>query len=406
MHILYIHQYFATPNGNTGTRSYEFARRWVQAGHKVTMLTSVAQLTPADLGDVPQGGTVRLNVDGISVIALDIPYEQSMGVLGRLWAFLKFMVKASWCAMWCRGVDVMYVTSTPLTVGVPALVARWLRGRKYVFEVRDLWPAVPVALGYLRNPLLIWMVKRFERLIYRSASALIALSPGAAKAIRADSGPKKTIEVIPNCADLELFAPDLDGASVRHKLGWDGCFVCFHTGTMGSVNGLDVVVRAAEHHRSQSDIRFVLIGEGKEKEHLRQEKERLGLANLEILDGVPKKELPALIAAGDLGLMTVTPIPVLEHNSANKFFDYLSAGKPILLNYGGWQRELLEREEAGWGCDMNDEKSFFGRIGELKNDPAACQRMGTNARSTAESKFSRDLLAAQALELTTRIAAR
>ncbi|GJM26711.1 MAG: glycosyltransferase WbuB [Phycisphaerae bacterium] len=404
MHILYIHQYFATPNGNTGTRSYEFAKRWVQAGHKVTMLTSLAQLTPDDLSEVRIKRINRFDVDGISVIALNVPYTQLMGVVRRLWAFLMFMMLASWCALRCRRINVMFVTSTPLTVGVPALVVHWLRRIPFVFEVRDVWPAVPIALGYIKNRFSIWLLKRFERMIYRNASAIIALSPGAADLIRKDMPRNKTVEVIPNCADLEFFSPENDGAVIRRDRGWDGSFVCIHTGTMGAVNGLDIIVRAAQRFQAHPKLRFVLVGEGRVKDHLRQEQQRFDLGNLEVLDGVPKRELSGILAAGDLGLMTVAPIPVLEQNSANKFFDYLSAGKPILLNYGGWQRELLEQVDAGRGCTMGDENAFFDRIGELEADSNACQRMGRNARLTAEQQFSRDRLANEALECAERAA--
>lgn len=406
MHILYIHQYFATPNGNTGTRSYEFARRWVEAGHKVTVLTSVAQLTAEDLGDRRLRKINKFELNGISVIALDVPYTQLMGVVRRIWAFTIFMLLATWCALRCKRVDVLFATSTPLTVGIPALVVRWLRRIPFVFEVRDVWPAVPIALGYVNNRFLRWILRFLERTIYRNASAIVVLSPGAADLVREITAPSKTIKVIPNCADLDFFSPKLDGAEIRKSRGWEDCVVCFHTGTMGVVNGLDIVLRSAQHFQSNPSLRFVLLGEGKEKGRLRQEQERLGLQNLEILDGVPKKELPGIIAAGDIGLMTVAPIPVLEHNSANKFFDYLSAGKPILLNYGGWQRDLLEQVEAGWGCTMGDEDAFFKRIAELAENVEVRKKMGSNARLAAEQQFGRDRLSAETLDVVMSAAKR
>ena len=122
MHILYIHQYFTRPRGRTGTRSYEFARRWVAAGHRVTMLTSRAQLPPEDLGPEHRGLVSRLEVDGIEVTVLNIRYHQAMGFCRRVGAFVSFMVLASWMALRIPAVDVIYATSTPLTVGVPALV--------------------------------------------------------------------------------------------------------------------------------------------------------------------------------------------------------------------------------------------------------------------------------------------
>ena len=399
MHILYLHQYFATRKGSTGTRSYEFARRWVAAGHRVTVLTSLAQLTESDVRVRPWRLVTRFEVDGIDVVALHVKYRQRMGFLRRVWAFFCFTALATWFVVCRRGVDVVYATSTPLTVGIPPLVARFLRGRRYVFEVRDAWPAVPVALGLIRSTITIAALRRLERAIYRRAEAIVTLSPGMASVVRAAAPSAQRIETIPNCADTELFHPDVDGTPTRRRYGWNGRIVCIHAGAMGRVNGLDAVVRAADHFRDDAELLFVLLGEGSEKEWLRRQCERLGLANLDILDAVTKRDLPAVLAAADVGLMTIVDVPLLEHNSANKLFDYLSMGKPVVLNYGGWQRDVLEGAGAGLGSTMGDERNFFENIASLKADPARRESMGQAARRLATDTYDRDRLAARALEI-------
>ncbi len=397
MHILYIHQYFATPLGKTGTRSFEFARRWVAAGHRVTMLTSAAQMTPDDFGNAPRQLVRRVTIEGIDVIAVDVAYDQTMGKVRRLFSFFRFMVYASWFAVTARGVDVIYASSTPLTVGVPAVLARWLRGRRFVFEVRDPWPAVPIALGALKNRLLGGLATSLERLIYRNAETVVALSSGMTALVR-DAAPESLrIETIPNCADTELFHPGVDGSAMRNEWRCGDRVVCVHTGAMGRVNGLDVIIRAAKRLENDPTLLFVLIGEGREKESLRNTCEALGVTNVLILPGVPKERMPEVLAAGDIGLMTVTNVPVLEHNSANKFFDYLSAGKPVLLNYGGWQREALENAGAGLGCAMGDDEAFLALIQKLGENRSLRKTMGESARNLAKTQFSRDKLATAAL---------
>jgi glycosyltransferase involved in cell wall biosynthesis len=400
MHILYLHQYFATPRGSTGTRSYEFARRWAAAGHKVTVLTSTAQLTPADLRDARTRGLVsRFHVDGIDVIALRVPYRQSMSFGRRIGAFLAFMLLAGGYAICTPCVDVVYASSTPITVGVPALLARWFRKRPFVFEVRDPWPELPIQMGVIRHPVGIRAVRRLERTVYGFARAVVALSPGMEQLVRAVAPPGRTVVTIPNAADTDRFQPDVERRAVRRLRGWEGRFVCIHCGAMGRVNGLDLIVRAADRFRDDPNFLFVLIGEGREKSVLREGQARLGLTNLLILDGVAKHELPAYLGAADLCLMTVAPLPILEHNSANKFFDYLSAGRPVLLNYSGWQRELLESARAGLGCRIGDDEEFFQKLSDLRADPARCLAMPRNARRLAVERFDRDKLARQALEL-------
>jgi glycosyltransferase involved in cell wall biosynthesis len=193
----------------------------------------------------------------------------------------------------------------------------------------------------------------------------------------------------------------VDGSAVRRERGWNKRVVYLHSGAMGRVNGLDVIVRAAEHFRNEPDILFVLMGEGKERAKLVEQRDRLGLDNLQIVDGVPKEALPAIVAAADVGLVTVTNVPVLQDNSANKFFDYLSAGKPVLINYGGWQREVLESASAGLGCEQGDDEAFFANIAALKTDANRRAAMGRRAHELALRDFDRGKLAAQALDVIT-----
>ncbi|MFQ5462927.1 MAG: glycosyltransferase family 4 protein [Phycisphaerae bacterium] len=399
MHILYVHQYFATPKGRTGTRSFEFARRWVAAGHRVTMLTSTAQLTDADLQDCGRRGLVlRFDLDGIKVIALNVPYTQTMGFVRRVAAFLAFMIVATLQAMLVRRVDVVYATSTPLTVGIVALASRLVCRRPYVFEVRDVWPAVPIAMGVIRNRLVICLLDALERRIYHHAAAIVALSPGMERCVREKAPPTTPVVAVTNCSDIGLFQPTAQGDGPGGMAAWGGKVICIHVGTMGPANGLSVIVRAADHFRDDSGLHFVLVGEGNEKPKLRAQMESLGLTNLDILDGVPKEALPEMLAAADISLVTFANVGILEDNSANKFFDSLSAGLPIVLNYGGWQRDLLEACEAGLGCRQGDESAFFAHIARLRGDGALRQRMGINARRLAEERFDRDVLAAQALK--------
>jgi len=366
------------------------------------MLTSVGQLTDKDLGGPPKGLVTHLKIEGIDVVALNVPYHQTMGPVRRIRAFVSFMLLSCWQVLRTKSVDIIYASSTPLTVGVPALVGRWFRRIPYVFEVRDIWPAALVALGLIRSRVSIWFLQHFERAVYRRAAAILALSPGMEVIVRRNAPRRKQIVTVPNCSDTDLFHPGMDGKTIRRERGWMDKFVCLHSGAMGRINGLDVIVRAAEYFRDEPDFLFVLMGEGKEKAGLVEARDRLGLQNLQISDSVPKNRLPAVVAAADLCLMTVANASILQHNSANKFFDYLAAGKPVLLNYGGWQREVLESASAGLGCEQGDDEAFFANLAALKADADRRAAMGRNARDLALREFDRDKLAAQALEVITQ----
>ena len=399
MKVFYLHQYFATPSGKTGTRSYEFARRWVKAGHNVVMLTTTAQLTEHDLLDAKGIFIKRTSIDGIDVRAINLPYNQKMGFVKRGLSFIGFVLLASIYVLCIKKPDVIYATSTPLTVGIPPLLAKWFRRISFVFEVRDQWPEIPIELGIIRNTTLIKILLWLEKTIYRNSSAIIALSPGQAEGIQKVWPGQRNIEIVPNSCDLELFSPDIDGSRIRDKYSWAERIVFLHAGAMGKVNSLHFVIDAAEKLRDNKNILFVLLGEGREKKSLEKRAAELNLDNLQILPSVPKHKLPKFFAAADVGLVIIGNYPIIEHNSANKFFDSLSAGKAILLNYSGWQREIIEQYGAGFGCKLCDLDEFVAKVRHLQEHCGEIENMGLQARKIAEERFDRDKLAKKSLDV-------
>ncbi len=401
MHILYIHQHFATPAGSTGTRSYEFARRWVKAGHKVTLIAG-----HYDIGglQVDKALNQKQTIEGINVVVVGTKYSNKQSHLRRITSFLSFCFLSIYAGLRTKGVDVIYASSTPLTVGIPAMVIKWARHIPFVFEVRDQWPEIPIELGIITNRFLIKILLWLEKTIYKNCSSIVALSPGQADGIRAVLTEEKPIMVIPNSCDTDVFRPDIDGSAIRQRRGWGEKLVLLHTGAMGKVNGLNFVIDAAERLKEQSDIMFVLIGDGKQKPFLESRVKELGLTNVEILSSVPKQELPEFYAAADMGLVIIGNFPIIKHNSANKFFDSLSAGKPVLLNYSGWQRKILEDNEAGLGCHLCNLDEFVEKVLYLNSHRKQIKQMGQNARQVAIKEFNRDNLAKQALAAISSIA--
>ncbi len=399
MHILYIHQYFTTPNGITGTRSYEFARRWVARGHKVTMLTTTALLVRNDLNNAKGMFFKKFTVEGIQIVAISVPYRQQMRAITKCLSFLGFVLVSSIVVLFMKGFDAVYATSTPLTVGVPALIAKWFRKRLFVFEVRDQWPEVPIELGIIHNKLIIRLLLWLERTIYNNSSAIVACSPGQAESIRNIVGGDKQIMLIPNSCDTDFFRSNIDGAVIREKHGWKNKLVLLHAGAMGKVNSLGFIIDAAVKLKNNPEIQFVLLGGGSQKLLLQNRVNELGLASVEMLSYVPKQELPKYFAAADIGLVIIGNFPIVQHNSANKFFDSLSAAKPVLLNYSGWQREILEGNNAGFGCKLYDVDEFVEKVLYFNSHREVLVEMGKNARWIAEEEFDRNDLAGQALSL-------
>ncbi len=401
MHIVYLHQYFATPKGKTGTRSYEFAKRWVRAGIDVTVITSPAQLSEEELAEtVRVNKTIRrLTIDGIEVLIVEAAYHQTMSYSARIKSFLKFSISATRTLLKMKDVDLIYATSTPLTIALPAIAKYKLNKVPFIFEVRDLWPLVPIALGIIKNPIMKKMLFGFERYVYKNAKGIVALSPDMKRYIDKITNLSNKTIVSPNCADVDLFVPlsDDERNEVRKRLGWENKFVVVHSGAIGKVNGLYRVIEQAEILQAEfgDKIIFVLIGEGKEKQRLVELVKCKGVNNVIFMNPVAKRELAKLLGGADVGLVSIDKVTELQYNSANKFFDYLAAGLPVVLNYGGWQKEILHRHNAGFGVDNFDEEKFIENVITLYNDGQLRKMMGCNARKLAEREYNRDVIAEQ-----------
>jgi glycosyltransferase involved in cell wall biosynthesis len=368
MRILYLHQYFMTRTGVGGTRSYEFARRFVARGHEVSMVTAAAA------GEDP-----RRRVDGIEVIGVRAGYADYMGGTSlayprRVLEFVRFALGATVTALRLPRPDVIYATSPPLTMALPALVAAARWRAPLVFEVRDLWPEAPIQMGALRNRLAQRLARAVERFVYARSTRLIALSPGIRAAL-----PQDRTALVPNSADLDLFDPRPEG----------GPFLVSYFGTMGEANDLTAAVEAA---RLLPDVRFVLMGDGKRRAEL----QRSAPANVEFRTGT-KTDVARLAAQSAACLTLFKDVPVLATNSPNKLFDTFAAGRPAIVNMDGWMRELVERNEAGLYVRAGDARDLAEKVAWLRDNPEEAARMGRNARALAEREFSRDELASRAL---------
>ena len=363
MRILYLHQFFVTRAGVGGTRSYEFARRFVERGHAVRMVTA------------GQGGTVEgIEVVGVRGAYSDYMRATAMSNTRRMMAFARFATGATIAALRGPRPDVVYATSPPLTIALPALLASLRWRAPLVFEVRDLWPEAPIQMGALRNPAAQRLARGVERFIYARSRRVIALSPGIQAALPAG----KTV-LVPNSADLDLFDPD----ATR------GPFQVAYFGAMGEANDLTAVIEAA---RLLPDVTFVLMGDGKR----RADMERSAPANVRFRSG-SKADVARLAAESSVCLTVFKDVPVLATNSPNKLFDTFAAGRPAIVNTDGWMRELVERNESGLYARAGDAADLAEKVAWLRDHPAEAERMGANARALAEREFGRDLLAERAL---------
>jgi len=393
MKILYFHQHFSTPKGATGTRSYELARALIERGHQVTMVCGSYTLGNTD-GAATQNG--RKLVDGIEVIEISLAYSNYDSLLRRSWLFMHFALRSIWIAL-TEKYDLLFATTTPLTAGLPGIVMKCFRRKPFVFEVRDLWPELPKAMGVVTNPLVLGALSLLEWLSYRTADACIGLSPGIVEGIRRRSRPGQPIAMIPNGCDLELFQPQDRASLVLPGIAPTDCVAVF-TGAHGQANGLDAVLDAAAEltRRGRRDIKFVFIGDGKLKPVLRARAEREGLAQCRFIDPMPKRQLNSVVASCDVGLMILADVPAFYYGtSPNKFFDYLASGLPVVNNYPGWLAGLVKEHSCGVAVPPRDPSAFADAMEYLADHPEERTTMRRQARRLGETQFSRGQLAGE-----------
>ncbi|MGE7762641.1 glycosyltransferase family 4 protein [Peribacillus sp. NPDC097895] len=351
MKVLYLHQYFNTNKGST--RSYEIANFLVSKNNKVTIIT----------------GNETDPCRGIKIISTKTKYKQEFGYMKRILSFIHYMYKSFFIGVKEKGVDVVYASSTPLTIGLIGMLLAKVKRCKFVFEVRDLWPDIPIAMGIVKNKWLKRFLFALESMIYLAADKIIVLSPGMKEDLLKKGVKQEKISTVTNFADIDHFTRICSEVKEEalDKLGLKAKFICLYAGTLGFINNIEFILELAEK-TDDPDIVYLIVGEGKEKERLIQVKESKKLNNVIFLDQVSKKEAYLLMAICHIGLCFVRNNEILNRNSQNKLFDFWAAGKPTLINYKGWQHEAMTKYHAGHGFDYSELTKMAAYVKTMKSD--------------------------------------
>lgn len=389
MKILYVQQHFATGSGEAGVRGYNLVRTLVARGHDVTVICGHNWRDRSLAGDHAKLVDER-DVEGFRLVRLGVFYSNHQSVMARLRSFLTFAILAM-REVTVRQADIVFASSTPLTVSVPALWARLVRGIPYVLEVRDLWPDLAIEMDVIRNPVIKSVLLAWERLAYRRAWRLVALAPGIKDGIVAKGRlhPSRVL-MIPNGSDTDSLKP-IARTAERLLPTRAGEFVCGYTGTIGLANGLDAVLDAAAvlKRRGNARVRFVLIGDGREKQRLMQRAAAEGLDTVSFAGLFGKSDYNRVLAELDAGMQILKDVPGFRYGtSPNKFFDYLAAGRPVVVNYPGWMSDLVTTNACGIAVPPNDPDAFADALERLCADPGRLAAMGVAARALAEREFS------------------
>lgn len=391
MKIVMVYQHFMV-SGVGSTKPYDLARYLVSRGHDVTVICGRGYLSQGM--DVPKGLVQRLAVGPVNVICLGVDYRQKMSFARRLWAFLSFTFLSMWLVARMPAFDVLLASSTPLTVGLVGLVARHLRKKPWVFELRDLWPDFPVRAGYLKNRLLIWIASAFEKWFYHDAARITAISQRMCDYLVERGIPADKLVFIPTGVDLAAAVnskPDEEWWRRQEEVP-DGCLRAVYLGAHGPANGLDYVLNAACYLKPQDRIKLVLIGDGVEKPRLVQHAHERKLDAVTFLPPVRRERVPGILQAADVALMIDQVAPGAETSLPNKFFDYLAAGLPTITNNPAELWDHLQQASAGVLVDDRHPERLAEALRELRDNREQARQMGQRALELALAKFDRQNL--------------
>lgn len=392
MKIIYLHQYFKFPNESGGTRSFDLATSFLGLGYNVEVVTLTS-----DINYNTGNRWSKIEKNGLVVHYTYLPYENDISYYQRLIIFFKFLWFSTLKILSLKG-DIVLATSTPLTIGVPALLKKWLHKTPFVFEIRDVWPEAAIAIGVVNNKILQKILYWLEYLIYKQAIALIPLSVDMKQSIitRYPKLVKKPIQVIENISEINRFQNGYkkEASILKKKIGFKPRFTILYAGTFGQVNGIDYVIELAIRLiHTDPTIVFVLIGNGIEKKILikKAKHKKVLNKNIFILDSVSKQDLPQLYFECDMGSSFVIPVKKLWANSANKFFDTLAAGKPILINYKGWQKNIIIKENIGYVLPVVINDSMVKEFVLYSQNKLLIKSQKENAFNIAKKNYAKDV---------------
>jgi glycosyltransferase involved in cell wall biosynthesis len=376
--VLIIHQHFNTPEKGGAIRSYYLAKALSESGHSVSVVTGYGEKNYS-----------KVIVEGIEVHYLPVPYHNRFDFAARSTAFLKFVSGVVRRPALYRNVDVCYAISVPLTVGLAAL---WIKRRfkiPYFFEVGDLWPDAPVQMGFVKNYFFKAFLYALEKSIYKNSQGVIALSPSIKRAIE-EKVPRKTIHLLPNMSDTDYYKPEAKIPALEERFKVSGKFVVSYVGAIGLANGLDYYLECARaSQRADLPVHFILCGDGALVENLKKSAEHLMLKNFTYVPFQNRDGVREVMNITDATFICYKNVPILETGSPNKYFDGLAAGKLVIINFGGWIKEEIEKEQCGVQIDPKHPTDFVKKIQPFIKDYGLLHRFQNSARALAERKYSR-----------------
>ncbi len=395
MKIIYLHQYFSTYEGANGIRSFCFARKLVERGHNVHMICINDERSKTGLNTKFKNGKRSGFYKGIKITEFDIKYSNHKNFFQRIKVFTLYSIQSTILSL-KEDSDIIFASSTPLTVSLAGLVNKFIKGTIFIFEIRDSWPTLPIKMGILKNKFLIKILYFYEKISINFADKCIGLAPGICKEINEIKKTYNSSELITNFCNFEnCESKPLNSNLLKDEFHLDikaDDFIAVFTGAHGIANGLDQILDTGKEliKQKQANIKFLFIGDGIRKKQLQERVIKEKIKNCIFLPFLSKNKLAYILKNfANVGLMNLDNIEAFyEGTSPNKFFDYLSFEIPIICNYPGWISKIILENKCGFVVQPNDPESYAKALLELFNDKKLAEEYGNNSLKLAKSHFS------------------
>lgn len=398
MHILFFSHYFPPEVNAPATRTHAHCKRWVRAGHRVTVVTCAPNCPN---GVVYNGYKNRLKsveiIDGIRVIRVWSYIAPNKGFLRRTLNYTSYMLSAVFYSLFIRKVDVAVSTSPQFFCGWAGVLYKWIKRKPFVLEIRDIWPESILTVGAMKKTVLIRFLERMEKKMYQTADRIVAVGEGYKKKITEKGIQSEKISVVMNGVSLDDFNPKPPVREVLERYAGTDKFVCAYIGTVGMAHGLEVVIKAAEtlKNKNVTDTVFWIIGDGACREALQQEAGEKGLDNIIFTGRLPKEKMPDMIASCSACLVHLKGTELFGTVIPSKIFEFMAMNMPIIMGVGGEAQEIVLKADAGEAMTPDDPDSLMECIQKIKDARAG----NYNGRVFVGEHFSRDTFASRMLDV-------
>jgi glycosyltransferase involved in cell wall biosynthesis len=393
MRIAFLTHYFPPEIGAAQTRLHELAMRLAKSGEEVTVVTGFPNYPTGRIYPGYEGRRfLEEEMDGFRVLRTWVYAARNAGFVRRILNHLSYAFSSLTAARRLGPVDVLYVQSPPLFVGLAALMYRTLKRAPFVFNVSDIWPQSAIELGALRNPVAIRLAQMLERRIYKKAARITVPTTGIYSQLSARGIPPGKLILLTNGVDVTAFRPGEPRRELAQQLGLDGASVFLYAGTHGLSQGLDVILEAAKLTRNDQ-VLYVLMGEGADKDALVEKARAQAIGNVRFLPNQPKAMMPALLNLAYASIISLRRLDVFRSALPSKMFESMAVAKPLVAALWGEGAEMVEAARCGLVVEPGDPRALRDAVEKLAADPELARTLGRQGREYVVAHYDRDAIA-------------